>query len=162
MSSFTFIETYPESRCRHRGPDCRWCHLLMSTDLDTTLSAGLVHREVLLSYTFKMSSVIFTAPSKTFLAAQSWLNLQSSSLTFMYKYTCTQVFQAQLNSETAVLSANWKVRAWATRYTEIVWEKWQTGKFCLQEPVWPLQMHSVKIVSESCTSIPMDFTWEGN
>lgn len=115
MPSFTFIETYPESRCRHRGPDCRWCHGLMSADLDTTLSAGLVHREVLLPYRFKMSSVIFTAPSKTFLTAQFWLNLQSSSLTFVYKHMCTQVFQAQLNSEIA----DWKVRAWATRYTEI-------------------------------------------
>lgn len=131
---FAFMETYPESRGRHRGPDCRWHHGLTSTDLDRTLWAGLVHREVLPLHKFKMSSVVFTSPSKTFLAAQSWLDLQSSSLTFVYKHACTQLFQiTKHNSIKKHPSSLLVENSWVTRYTELAWEKWQTGKFCLQE-----------------------------
>lgn len=52
------MKTCPESRTRHKSPDCRWHHPLMRTDASKTLGTDLVHRKVLLSCRFKMLSLI--------------------------------------------------------------------------------------------------------
>lgn len=58
QAPFTFMKTCPESRTRHKSPDCRWHHPLMRRDPSKILGTDLVHRKVLLSCRFKMPSVI--------------------------------------------------------------------------------------------------------